>query len=212
MSNTHDESRRPGRAEFMQALQSMGTYVDITVDDLMTLAERAEQLAKRRDTGTIGVARVMTQPVHTVHPQMPLTEAAHLLVRERISGLPVVDDDGHLVGIITEADFLRALGVPAHEPHHSLWQTLESLFRHLAHHGEMEAPSDPVTEHMVKNVVCVGPEQDIQDVIEVMKQHSVKRVVVCDDDRRVLGMITRSDLVRLFFDRYIEARPERGMS
>ena len=50
----------------------------------------------------------MSQPVRTVHPQTPLADAAHLMVTERISGLPVVDDAGALVGIITEADFLRS--------------------------------------------------------------------------------------------------------
>lgn len=206
MSDSH-EPKRPGREDFQKALQSMGTYIDITVDDLMSLTQRAEQLANRRTTEAIGVSRVMSQPVRTVHPQTPLTEAAHLMVNERISGLPVVDDDSRLVGIITEADFLRALGVPAHQPHHTLWQTLESLFSHLTRHGELEAPDTPVTEHMVKNVVCVHPEQDLHDVIEVMKRNSVKRVVVCDDERRVLGMVTRSDLVRIFFDRYTRTSP-----
>jgi len=207
MSKSH-ESKGPRRADFQQALKSMDTFIDITVDDLMTLSRRAEQFASRRDTEAIGVARVMSQPVCTVHPQTPLTDAAHLMVSERISGLPVVDDAGHLVGIITEADFLRALGVPAHQPQHNLWQTLESLFSHLAHHGELEAPDAPVTEHMVKNVVCVHPEQDLHDVIEIMKRNSVKRVVVCDNERRVLGMVTRSDLVRVFFDRYTQARQD----
>lgn len=205
MSNSH-EPKRPGRTDFQQALNSMDTFIDITVDDLMSLTQRAEQLANRRTTEAIGVSRVMSQPVRTVHPQTPLTVAAHLMVSERISSLPVVDDAGHLVGIITEADFLLALGVPAHQPHHTLWQTLESLFSHLTHHGELEAPDTPVTEHMVKNVVCVHPEQDLHDVIEVMKRNSVKRVVVCDRERRVLGMVTRSDLVRIFFDRYTRTR------
>jgi len=207
MSTSH-EPKRPGRTDFQQALQSMDTYIDITVDDLMALTQRAEQYASRRATEAIGVRRVMGQPVHTVHPQTPLTDAAHLMVSERISGLPVVDDDGRLVGIITEADFLRALGVPTHQPHHTLWQTLESLFSHLARHGDLEAPDSAVTEHMVKNVVSVSPDQDLHGVIEVMKHNNVKRVVVCDSERRVLGMVTRSDLVRIFFDRYTQPRPD----
>jgi len=207
MSTSH-EPKGPRRTDFQQALKSMDTFIDITVDDLMALSQRAEQFASRRDTEAIGVARVMSQPVRTVHPQTSLTDAAHLMVNERISGLPVVDDNDLLVGIITEADFLRALGVPAHQPHHNLWQTLESLFSHLRHHGELEAPNAPVTEHMVKHVVCVRPGQDLHAVIEVMKSNSVKRVVVCDDTRRVLGMITRSDLVRVFFDRYTRARQD----
>jgi CBS domain-containing membrane protein len=207
MSNRQNETQRPRRADFQQALKSMDTYMDITVDDLMTLSQRAEQFANRRASEAIQVSHIMSQPVRSVRPQTPLSEAAHLMVTQRISGLPVVDEAGHLAGIITEADFLRALGVPAHQPHHNLWQTLESLFSHLAHHGEPETPDDPVTAHMVKNVVCVHPDQDLHAVIEVMKRNSVKRLVVCDHDRRVVGMVTRSDLVRLFFDRYTEARP-----
>jgi CBS domain-containing membrane protein len=202
MNDTHDYRKRPDRTDFQQALQSMDTYIDITVDDLMSLAQRAEQIAGRRAKETLGVSGVMSRPVRSVSPDTRLADAAHLMVSEKISGLPVVDDSGHLVGIITEADFLRALGVPAHHTHHTLWQTLESLFGHLARHGELEAPDDAVAEHMIKNVVCVRPEQDLHDVIETMKRNSVKRVVVCDDQRHVLGMITRSDLVRVFFDRY----------
>lgn len=206
MSKPDDPKKRPRREEYQQALQSMDTYIDITVDDLMTLSQRAEQLATRRDTAAISVARVMTKPVQCVHPQTSLSDAAHLMITEKISGLPVVDDDNRLIGIITEADFLRGLGVPAHQPHHNLWDTLDSLFSHLTHHGELEAPGDAVAEHMVKKVVSVSPEQDLHDVIEVMKRNSVKRVVVCDKDRRVLGMVTRSDLVRQFFDRYTQTR------
>lgn len=202
MSKSHRS--RPGRADFQKALQSMDTYIDITVDDLMELAGRAEEHAARRAAETLRVKNVMSQPVRTVRPQTSLSDAAHLMVSEGISGLPVVDDDQHLVGIITEADFLRALGVPAHQPHHSLWQTLESLFSHLSRHGELEAPDDPVGEHMVHEVVSIGPEQDLHDVIQAMKQHRVKRVVVCDSECRVLGMVTRSDLVRVFFDRYTQ--------
>jgi CBS-domain-containing membrane protein len=204
--NNSQRSKRPHRKDYQQALQSMDTYIDITVDDLMALTERAEQIANRRVAEAIGIARVMSQPVRTVHPQTPLAEAAHLMVSERISGLPVVDDAEHLVGIIIEADFLRALGVPAQQPHHSIWQTLETLFSHLARHGELQAPDNPVADHMVRHVVCASPQQDLHDVIELMKRHSVKRVVVCDDERRVLGIVTRSDLVRVFFDRYTDAR------
>lgn len=206
MSNQKDDTKRLHRTDFQQALQSMGTYMDVSVDDLMTLAQRAEQFANIRVTEAMDITRVMSKPVHTVHPQAPLSEAAHIMVSERISGLPVVDDNEHLVGIITEADFLRALGIPAHHPHHNLWQTLDSLFSHLSHHGELEAPDDPVSSHMVKNVVCVGLEQNLHDVIDAMKRNSVKRVVVCDTEHKVIGIVTRSNLVRIFFDRYTDAR------
>jgi len=107
--STSDEPKRPGRADFQQALQSMDTYIDITVDDLMALTQRAEQFAGRRATEAMGVRRVMSQPVLTVHPQTLLTDAAHLMVSKRISGLPVIDDAERLVGIITETDIFSTL-------------------------------------------------------------------------------------------------------
>lgn len=210
MSDSRKGNTRPDRADFQRALQSMDTFIDVTVDDLMALTHRAEQFASRRATEAIGVTRVMSHPVRTVRPQTTLTEAAHLMVSEKISGLPVVDDDNRLAGIITEADFLRALGVPSHHPHHTLWQTLESLINHMTHHGEPKAPNDPVNEHMVRSVLCVQPGEDLHSVIETMKHHSVKRVVVCNERRQVVGMVTRSDLVRVFFDRYTQPSPGAG--
>ncbi len=201
MDNPH-QSKQPRREDYLQAMQSLDTYIDITVDDLMELTQRAKQIASRRATEAIGITQVMSQSVRTVHPETPLAEAAHLMVTERISGLPVVDDAGRMVGLITEADFLRALGLPAQHPTQNIWQTLESLFSHLAHHTELEAPDDPVSAHMVRNVLCVRPEQDLHHVLEIMKKHAVKRVVVCDEMHRVLGIVTRSDLVRVFFDRF----------
>lgn len=203
--DTEDKSNRPGRVEYQQALRSMNTYIDITVDDLMALSDRAQRFASHNATESLGVSRVMSRPVRTVHPDTTVKDAARIMVSERISGLPIVDDEERLVGLITEADFLRALGVPAQQPHHSLWHTLESLFSHLAHHERLEAPDDPVSEYMIRNVLTVGPEHDLRHVIGMMKQYYVKRVVVCDDSRRVLGMVTRSDLVRVFFAHCTEA-------
>lgn len=203
---THDQSpKMPTRADYERALASMNSFIDIEVGDLMTLAERARHFATQRETESLGVARLMTQPVRTVTAQTTMSEAAHLMASERISGLPVTDEAGHLVGIITEADFLRGLGVPAHHPTQTLWQHLEALFNHLAHHVELEGPQDPVADHMVRDVVCAAPNQCIDEVVELMKRHRVKRVVVCDDRRQVVGMLTRSDLMRIFFDRYRQA-------
>ena len=199
-----DKSTKPKavRGDYERALQSMDTFMDIGVDDLMTLAERAQYFAGQRATESLKVSRIMSHPVRVVREQDTMSDAAHLMVTERISGLPVVDNEDRLVGIITEADFLRGLGVPAHHPTHNLWQTLEVLFSHLAHHGELEAPEDPVADHMVRDVVCTSPDQYVDEVIQLMKQHRVKRVLVCSAERRVVGVVTRSDLMRIFFDRY----------
>lgn len=204
MSDEH-KIGRPRREDYQRALKSMDTFMDIGVNDLMTLAQRAEHFASRRAAETLTVNQIMSHPVRVVHPETRMSEAAHLMVAERISGLPVVDDTDQLVGIITEADFLRGLGVSAHHPSHNLWQTLESLFSHLNHHADLERPEDLVAEHMVRDVVCASPGQDVHTVLDLMKRYRVKRLLVCNGERHVIGMVTRSDLVRIFFDRYSKA-------
>lgn len=203
-----DEKRqRPGREDYERALQSMDTFVDIDADDLMTLAQRAEQFAGQRATEALAIGQIMGHPVQVVRPHTPMSEAAHLLVTERIGGLPVVDDNNRLVGIITEADFLRTLGVPARHPSHTLWHTLESLVSHLGHHAQPERPDDPVSDHMSRELICISPHQNLHDALGLMKRHGVRRLLVCEPQRQVIGVVTRSDLVRAFFDRYTKRPP-----
>ncbi len=185
------------REDFVNALQEFDSIIDITVDDLIEVNARAEKFARIRETGSLRVADIMSTPVETIAPDGVLADAAHLMVNRRISGLPVVDDQQKLLGVITEADFLRELGVPAHHPTHSLWHTLEAMF---AHHIEVAEPGASVADIMIAEVITVAPEQSLHEVLDVMTKNRIKRVIVCGTMHKVVGMITRSDLVRVFFD------------
>lgn len=185
--------------DFEMALQELNTLVDITVDDLVQINQLAEKYARKRRIETVLIETIMKQPVITVKPDCSLSDAAHLLVTNKISGLPVVDERNKLAGVITEADFLRALGIPSHHTNHSVWQTLENL---LNHHVQMHEPQGQVSELMMTDVISILPHQTLHQALEMMKKSGVKRLIVCDADRFVVGMITRSDLVRLFFDHF----------
>ncbi|MFN2309435.1 MAG: CBS domain-containing protein [Gammaproteobacteria bacterium] len=193
------------RDDFVNALKEMDTFMDISVDDLLEINSKAAKYARHRKTEGLVIANLMSRDVVTVSPDTSLADAAHLLMTHRISGLPVVDDKRHLLGVITEADFLCAMGLPCHQPSQSLWQTLEAMF---THQPEIHEPTGKVGDLMVKNVITVRPEQTLHDVIEVMKHNRIKRVVVCDDVGKIQGIVTRSDLVRVFFDRL--RKPQAG--
>ena len=194
--------RRPQLEDYQKALDSMGMYLDVFPEDVMSVAERAGNFAHQRINEKYSVSQIMSHPVHFVHPETPMSEAAHLMVSERISGLPVINDSNRIVGIITEADFLRSLGLPAHYPTHNVWQTLEAMFSHIGQHTQPGRPEDPVSAHMVHDVVCTTPDDNVLGVLDLMKRHQIKRVVVCNQARYLLGMIARSDLMRIFFDHY----------
>lgn len=99
------------------------------------------------------------------------------MFRNRVSGLPVTEPDGTLAGIITEADFLR-LEVERQE-------------------GK-RAQNDTVGDVMSRGVVTVRPDVEIYEAAKIMATQEVKRLPVVDDDDRLLGVISRADIVSLF--------------
>ena len=193
-------SRDLRREDFQKALKEFDTYIDITLEDLMQLDKIAEKHARLRESGNLTVREIMTSDIITVAPDSALSDAARILVEKRISGLPVTDDNGKLVGVVTEADFLCAMGIPCHHPSHSVWQTLENLFRLPPRTADM--PSR-VADIMVTQVVSIQENQTLQDVIEQMKKHHIKRIIVTDDQERVNGIITRSNLVQVLLQQML---------
>jgi CBS domain-containing membrane protein len=198
-------TQQPLLEDYQRALKSMQTFIDITADDLMTLAQRAVYYAGIRENESIIISEIMTQPVHVIPPDTRMSEAAHILITRRISGLPIVNEEQKLIGILTEADFLRDLGVPFLHPSQNLWQTLESLFSQTPAHITNDRADDLVKNHMTSDVITIQPDKDVHTALDLMKQHLVKRLLVCEDSK-VVGVVTRSDLIRLFFARYMQER------
>ncbi len=198
MSKTSHRDLR--REDFQQALKEFDTYIDITLEDLVQLDKIAEKHARLRESGQLTVREIMTPDIITVAPDTSLSDAARILVEKRISGLPVTADDGKLVGVVTEADFLCAMGIPCHHPTHSVWQTLENMFRHPPRTTDM--PSK-VGDIMIEQVVSINQNKTLQDIIEQMKKHHIKRIIVTDDQDRVSGIVTRSNLVQVLFQQIL---------
>ncbi len=120
----------------------------------------------------------MTTDVIVVSPDTPINDAARLMFRHRVSGLPVCDEASCLVGIITEADFLRL-----------------EVARGAA---EDPRPVETVGEVMNRGVVTIAPDQPITDAAKVMVVQDVKRLPVVDAEDRILGIISRLDVVAAF--------------
>ncbi len=124
------------------------------------------------------IVDIMTSELITVTPATPIRDAANLMFRNKVSGLPVVNEDGMLVGIITEADFLR-LEVARHE-------------------AEDPQPVETVDEVMSPRVLTIGPSHSITDAARTMVVNDVNRLPVVDDAGRLLGIVSRLDVVAVF--------------
>lgn len=135
------------------------------------------------------VLDLMTIDVITVSPETTLKEAARLMVRARISGLPVVDGDGILVGIVTEADFLAREADNMHSG-----RLLAAVFDE----GAPSPAAATVADAMTSDPVVIYPEANIAEAARLMSDHRIKRIPVVDADRRVVGIMSRADVVNAF--------------
>jgi len=150
---------------------------------------------------------VMTWGAITVGPDDSVTHAVQLMLQNKISGLPVVDDNGQLVGIVTEGDFLRRgeLGTQRQRPR---W--LEFLLgpgRLAAEY--VQASGQKVRQVMTSEARTVTPETPLQDVVQQMEHHRVKRLPVVQDGKLV-GMVSRADLLHALGNVARELKPVTG--
>ena len=141
------------------------------------------------------VVDVMSQSVITVGPGTPLKDVAGLLVDHRVSGVPVVDAAGAVLGVVSEADLLiKEQGAEAIR-HRRLarfvWESRESRSQ-LAKLGAVTAG-----EAMTAPAVTIGPGRPISEAAAVMTARKLNRLPVVDDGRLV-GIVTRADLVRAY--------------
>jgi CBS domain-containing protein len=142
---------------------------------------------------------IMTTIVITVKPNATVQEAAQLLLKKGISGLPVVDDSGRLLGIISEGDLLRrthegtwpkAWGPPPRRG----WAKLlmdgaVSDTEYITQRGRN------VVDIMTREVIQAAPETSVSDIATLMVHHRIKRVLIVQNGE-VLGIVSRQDIVQ----------------
>ena len=135
---------------------------------------------------------VMTWGAITVEPNASVTRAVRLMLQNKISGLPVVDANGQLVGMVTEGDFLRRgeLGTQRQRPR---W--LEFLLgpgRLAAEY--VQSSGQKVAQVMTPEPKTITPETPLEEVVRLMERHRVKRLPVVQDGKLV-GIVSRANLL-----------------
>ncbi len=145
-----------------------------------------------RNATRIKVGDIMEAEVKTIRLGTALSAAAKLMTGENISGLPVLDMEDKLVGILTEADFLSALDIRGGTDIQGLFNTVIRKRRSRKKMGSV------VEDIMTENPVCVGAEDSLQQALELMNQNGIKRLVITDDANHVQGVISRADLMKLY--------------
>jgi len=152
------------------------------------------------DEALVTAGDLMTRDVAVVHPETSLLQAVRLMAQRRISGMPVLDDAGNIIGMLSEGDLVRW-----HEGH----TDKQAHWLDMLAEGTDLAPAflEGIREqrHKVKSVMAHGAEivtedTPARDIARLLCDKNIKRVPVVRDGRLV-GIVARSDLVRALAER-----------
>ena len=149
------------------------------------------------------VGEIMQAAVVSVGPETTVRELADVLAKHKISGVPVVDGQGEIVGMVSEADIILQ-DAELHFPYYI--QFLDGVI-YLQGFGKFEerfrkAFGSKVTEIMSREVISISPKASVRDAATLMADRRVNRLPVVKDSRLV-GIVTRGDIVRAIADKKV---------
>ncbi|MDD5039937.1 MAG: CBS domain-containing protein [Patescibacteria group bacterium] len=139
------------------------------------------------------VQEIMSRNVVTISNRATLRQAAAILAEHNISGAPVVDSNGVLVGIVSEKDLFKSL-YPSHAEFYEspgVWIDLDKLEEKAT-----ESADKFVEDLMVRDVITVNPNASLMQVGSIMLVRGIHRVVVVSNEGRIEGIVTRRDIYR----------------
>ncbi len=152
---------------------------------------------KIKDPKGIKVRDIMSSPPITIHRDNTLMEAAKKMLSKRVGCLPVVDDEGKLVGIVSESDFIaRSHSVPFSR------EEIPQLFGKWLEGGNIgkiyeEARNLKVEEIMTKQVVSIAEDAPLRELVDKMIKYGFYRFPVVDDENRPVGIVSKRDFLNL---------------
>jgi CBS domain-containing protein len=154
------------------------------------------------------VADIMTREVASVRPETPVREVAQMMLERRISGVPVIDAEARVLGIVSEGDLIRRPEIETDRVRRG-WLGLfvsdeEQARDFVKSHGRQ------AREVMTRPAVCVAPDTPLTEAVRLMERHRVKRLVVVEEGSRLAGLVSRADLVRAFVGQQPASTPVQG--
>lgn len=137
-------------------------------------------------------ADIMTKSVITIRPENTVQELARILLENRISAVPVVDENGKLQGIVSEGDLVRRAEIDTDEPR-SWWL---DLFASSATRQErfVKSHGRRVSDVMTRNPLTIEPETSLAEIATILEKNGIKRLPVMDNDA-VVGIVSRANIL-----------------
>ncbi|MDI6853730.1 MAG: CBS domain-containing protein [Deltaproteobacteria bacterium] len=178
--------------DIYEAMKKIPGYLDITPGDFKEVYRLAYEHALERLTTSVQVRDIMARQVVSVSADAPLAEVAEVMGRNGVSGVPVVDAGGKVVGVISEKDFLVRMGVKSPKNFMSVVAECLQVRKCVA----LPMRSQRAADIMSKPAVTVGADTPLNAVSRILVDKGINRVPVVDSEGRLIGLVSRADIVK----------------
>ena len=177
--------------DIMDAMRHISGYLDITAEDFREIYHLAHRHAVNRVFVGVKAGSIMRTAIKPLRLNTTLDQAARILAESGYKGLPVVDDEGVVVGMLTETDFLKRLKEESFLG--LLLKMLEDSFEftHCCHVSTVE-------QAMTQPPVCVSAEAGFVEIVAAYRAHEGRSMPVVDDNGHLLGVLLRKDFFAAF--------------
>jgi CBS-domain-containing membrane protein len=174
--------------DILDAMQHIPGYLDITSEDFRSIYHLAHRHALKRLFVGVTAGHLMRSAIASLLPDTTLDKAARTLADSGYKGLPVVDADGCVIGMLTETDFLKRLKAKSF---------LELLLRMLDDSFEFthRCHETPVSAAMTQPAVTVDRDAGFQEIMEAFRLHGGRSMPVTGADGKLLGLLLRKDFI-----------------
>ncbi len=177
--------------DVLTAMKKMRGYIDITPGDFREVYRVAYALAKERMMNALKAGDIMTRQVFTIATDDDLIAAATLLAEKSISGAPVTDPRGRVVGVISEKDFLRKMGAAQSG---SFMQVVALCLKNKGCVATAMI-NRKAADIMSAPAVTAGPDIAVGAIATLFGEKEINRLPIVDARGKAIGIVTRSDLV-----------------
>jgi CBS domain-containing membrane protein len=182
--------------DILSAMKSMEGYIDITPADFREFYIKAYKHARERLLHGVTAGQIMTQPVYSISSEKSISLAADIMAKEKISGLPVLNNNNELIGIISEKDLIKSV-IKDSPP-----SLMSVIARCLETKGclALSLKKLKVVDLMTAPAIAVYENNTLSEVINLMNRNSINRLPVKEKNNRLIGIITRSDIIKAIFN------------
>ena len=178
-------------SDILAAMKEIQGYIDISPGDFKEVFQVAYSHAVQRIMHSLTAADIMTRPVDVIGIEMDLRQTAMFLAEKRISGAPVVDSNGRIVGVVSEKDFLSIMGVGKPV------SFMQIVIHCLNNNGCMTAvvSNQAIRDIMTAPAITAGPRITAGEISALFIDRQINRLPIVDAGGKPIGIVTRTDLV-----------------